>query len=103
MPGSPSSAQRLRRAAFCSLRRASKDERVEWFLASVYCTCGVAEDACTGDFYTLAGCNPNGCGSPNHTRKEIGELIDKGLTDREIFKQLIKDRGPDLLRPHLKP
>jgi hypothetical protein len=83
--------------------RASRDERIEWFLASIYCTCGVADDTCTGHFYTLASCNPNGCGMPNQTRKKIGELIDQGLTDRQIFEQLLKERGPDLLRPHLAP
>jgi hypothetical protein len=83
--------------------RASREERVEWFLASVYCSCGIGGDGCTGHFYTLASCNPNGCGMPNQTRKEIGELIDKGLSDRRIFEQLLKERGPDLLRPHLAP
>src|SRR5207249_2857058 len=48
--------------------RATKQERIEWFLASIYCTCGVAGDRCTGHFYTLASCNPNGCGMPNHMR-----------------------------------
>ena len=46
----------------------SRAERVEWFLASTYCTCGVSKDTCTGHFYTLARCNPNGCGLPNHRR-----------------------------------
>ena len=40
---------------------------------------------------------------PNQARQEIGELIDKGLTDRQVFERLLKDRGPDLLRPHLAP
>jgi hypothetical protein len=83
--------------------RTSREERIEWFLASIYCTCSVGTDTCTGHFYTLASCNPNGCGMPNQTRKEIGALIDKGLTDRQIFEQLLKDRGPDLVRPHLAP
>ena len=42
-------------------------ERIEWFLASIYCTCKVTNDICTGDFYTLSSCNPNGCGMPNAT------------------------------------
>ena len=83
--------------------RASREERIEWFLASIYCTCGIAGDGCTGHFYTLASCNPNGCGMPNQARKELGALMEKGLTDREIFERLLKDRGPDLLRPHLVP
>ncbi len=84
-------------------RPRSKDERVEWFLASIYCTCGVSKDVCTGHFYTLASCNPNGCGMPNHMRNQLAKLIDKGQTDRQIFDELIKDHGPLLLRPHLKP
>jgi hypothetical protein len=83
--------------------RASREDRVEWFLASIYCTCSVHGDTCTGHFYTLASCNPNACGAPNQARQEIGELIDKGMTDRQIFEQLLKNRGPDLVRQHLMP
>jgi hypothetical protein len=78
-------------------------ERVEWFLASIYCTCGVSKDVCTGHFYTLASCNPNGCGMPNHMRDVIREKIDKKLSDRQIFDELVKESGPLLLRPHLMP
>jgi hypothetical protein len=81
----------------------SKAERVEWFLASIYCTCGVPGDVCTGHFYTLASCNPNGCGMPNMMRREIAEMIDKGMTDRQIFEAILKEQGPGLLRPHLMP
>jgi hypothetical protein len=80
-----------------------KAERVEWFLASIYCACKVKGDGCTGHFYTLASCNPNGCGMPNHVRQQVGEWIDKGMTDRQIFEKLLKEQGPDLLRPHLLP
>src|SRR5262249_27368941 len=68
-------------------RPRSKEERVEWFLASIYCTCPVSGDGCTGDFYTLASCNPNGCGMPNTMRKLIRAKIDKGLTDKQIFEE----------------
>lgn len=84
-------------------RKRTDDERVEWFLASIYCVCGVGHDTCTGHFYTLASCNPNGCGSPNATRDEVRELIGKGKSDKEIWDQLLRDRGPLMLRPHLKP
>jgi hypothetical protein len=77
--------------------------RIEWFLASVYCTCGVRGDTCTGHFYTLASCNPNGCGKPNQIRKKVAGLIDKGLTDRQVFDKLMADEGPGLLQPHLLP
>jgi hypothetical protein len=81
----------------------TKDERVEWFLASIYCTCAVKGDRCTGHFYTLASCNPNGCGMPNHMRSVLRDKIDRGLTDRQIFEELLKEHGPSLLRPHLLP
>ena len=84
-------------------RPRERAERVEWFLASIYCTCGVRGDTCTGHFYTLASCNPNGCGQPNAMRKRIGALIDQKLTDQQIFEKLLKDEGPGLLQPHLLP
>jgi hypothetical protein len=84
-------------------RPRSKSERIEWFLASMYCPCGVGGDTCTGDFYTLASCNPNACGMPHFMREVIATKIDKGLTDRQIFEGLLKEQGPDLLRQHLRP
>jgi hypothetical protein len=84
-------------------RPRGKEERVEWFLASIYCTCKVKNDTCTGHFYTLASCNPNGCGMPNQMRKTVAALIDQGRTDEQIFDELLKQQGPDLLRPHLLP
>jgi len=84
-------------------RPRSKEERVEWFLASIYCTCGVSGDVCTGHFYTLASCNPNGCGMPNAMRDALRKKIDKKLTDKQIFEELLKEHGPNLLRPHLMP
>jgi hypothetical protein len=84
-------------------RARTKEERIEWFLASIYCSCGVSGDVCTGHFYTLASCKTNGCGIPRHMRKTLAEQIDKGLTDRQIFAYLLKEHGPDLLRQHLEP
>ncbi len=84
-------------------RPRSKAERIDWFLASVYCSCGIAGDTCTGHFYTLASCNPNGCGMPNAMRQSIAGKIDRGLSDRQIFEELLKEQGPDLLRQHLAP
>ena len=83
--------------------RKTKEERIEWFLASIYCTCPIGGDGCTGHFYTLASCNPNACGAPNQTRKYIASKIDAGWTNREIFQAMLKDRGPTMLRPHLLP
>lgn len=84
-------------------RKRTADERVEWFLASMYCVCGVGKDICTGHFYTLASCNPNGCGAPQATRDEIHGMIEKGKSDKDIWDALVKDRGPLMTRPHLKP
>jgi hypothetical protein len=84
-------------------RKRTKEERIEWFLATIYCTCKIGGDGCTGMFYTLSSCNPNGCGMPNAMRKGLAEKIDKGMTDTQILEQLLKDSGPELLRPHLLP
>lgn len=84
-------------------RKRMTDERVEWFLCSIYCVCGIGKDTCTGHFYTLASCNPNGCGAPEATREEIRDMIGKGKTDKDIWDALLKDRGVLMTRPHLKP
>jgi hypothetical protein len=84
-------------------RPRGKEERLEWFLATIYCTCKVREDTCTGDFYTLSSCNPNLCGMPNGMRKMIAARIDQGMTDTQILEELLKTQGPELLRPHLLP
>jgi hypothetical protein len=63
----------------------------------------VKGDRCTGHFYSLASCNPNGCGMPNHMRRTLADKIERGLTDRQIFEELLKEHGPLLLRPHLLP
>jgi hypothetical protein len=84
-------------------RPRSRAERLDWFLATIYCPCHVAGDICTGDFYTLSSCNPNGCGMPHAMRGVIGKMIDEGKSDRQILEALRKEYGPGLLRPHLTP
>jgi hypothetical protein len=84
-------------------RPRTKEERIEWLLASVYCPCKVGGDTCTGHCYTLASCNPNTCGMPRRMRKIVAEKIDRGLTDRQLLEQLRAEFGPALLRPHLLP
>jgi hypothetical protein len=81
----------------------TKEERIDWFLASIYCTCKVANDICTGDFYTLSSCNPNGCGMPNNTRRKIAAMIDKGIDDKQIWDDLRAERGALMTKPHLVP
>jgi len=84
-------------------RPRSRTERIEWFLASTYCNCFISKSICTGHFYTLASCNPNGCGTPNYRRSQVAKMIDQGMTDRQILDELSKTEGPLLLRPHLLP
>lgn len=84
-------------------RPRTRAERLDWFLASIYCTCKVKGDGCTGMFYTLGACNPNACGLPPAMKKNIANRIDKGMTDRQIFEELLKTYGPELTKPHLLP
>jgi hypothetical protein len=84
-------------------RSRGRDERIDWFLANIYCTCQIAGDRCTGHFYTLASCNPNGCAMPNNMRRVLAAKIDAGKTDRQIFEELLKVHGRQLVRPHLLP
>lgn len=80
-------------------------ERLEWIMSSIYCTCGM-HDGCAGHFYTLAACNAGDekpCGLAKQTRKELANMIDAGATDRQIVEQLLRERGPNLLRPHMLP
>ena len=84
-------------------RPRSREERVEWFLATIYCPCKVGKDTCTGQFYTLSSCNPNACGLPNAIREQVRQKIDKGLSDQQIFDELVKQHGDTILGPHLLP
>ncbi len=84
-------------------RPRSKEERIDWFLASTYCSCGVKGDGCTGMFYTLSSCNVNACGMPNHIRGKVAAFIEKGLSDRQIWDELKKTQGPLMLKQHLLP
>lgn len=82
-------------------RLQNKQDRIDWFLASTYCTCGIGGDRCTGMFYIQASCNVNACGMPNQLAREIAALIDAEKSDREIYAELKADRGRDLWQPHL--
>ncbi len=80
-----------------------KSDKIEWFLASIYCSCGVKNNTCTGHFYTIASCNPNGCAAPHIARKQLEEKIDAGKSNRQIWQELYKERGDWMTRPHLLP
>jgi hypothetical protein len=102
MPPPPKEVQESDYPPDLGLKR-NREERIEWFLASMYCTCKIGNDICTGDFYTLSSCNPNGCGGPNAARKRIADMIDKGLDDKQIFDDLRAERGALMTKPHLLP
>jgi hypothetical protein len=83
----------------------SKPERLDWLVSSLYCTCGM-HDGCAGQPFTLAACDSFGktpCGLAKHTRELVADLIEQGLSDREIVEELKRKRGPNLLRPHMSP
>jgi hypothetical protein len=84
-------------------RPRSKAERLDWFLSSVYCTCRIGGDGCTGMFYTLASCSAHNCGMPKKMRSDVAKLIDQGLSDEQIYAELRKTHGPLLGQPHLLP
>jgi hypothetical protein len=83
----------------------STSDRVEWLVSCVYCPCGM-HDNCAGHILTLAACNggPKGsCGTAVRIRKEVADMIDRGLCDAEIVAELRKTHGPNVLRPHMLP
>ncbi len=82
-------------------RERSRQDRIDWFLATVYCSCTISGDHCTGMFYTQASCNVKGCPMPGQLTAELAGLIDKSMTDEQILTELQKSRGPLVLRQHL--
>jgi hypothetical protein len=40
---------------------------------------------------------------PNYRRSQLAGMIDRGMSDQQIFDELLKEAGPLLLRPHLMP
>jgi hypothetical protein len=75
--------------------------RAEWILSSMYCSCPISGDVCTGMFYTLAACNTMTCGMPERVRKFVRPLIEKGLADKEIFERMDAEFGAAMWNPHL--
>jgi hypothetical protein len=75
--------------------------RAEWMLASTYCGCSIHGDVCTGMFYTLAACNTMTCNMPNQVRKFVRPLMEKGMSDAEIFERMEKEFGASIWKPHL--
>lgn len=82
-------------------RARTREQRIEWVLASSYCSCNIKGDQCTGMAYTLASCNVNACGMPGQIRSRVARLIDDGLNDEQVWRELEKERGPLFSRQHL--
>lgn len=86
-------------------RMTDRLQRIEWLASGIYCTCGM-HDECAGHVFTLASCDAvtdKPCGLAKRTRELLGEQIDKGLSDKQILDELVKQRGDRLLRPHMSP
>ena len=79
----------------------TRAERIDWFLSSMYCNCTIAGNGCSGMYYTLASCNVKTCGMPRRVTGMIGPMLDKGLSDDEVFELLEKRLGKGIWKAHL--
>ena len=77
-----------------------RQARIDYFLSTVYCTCGMMGTACAGHWNTLAACKLHGCGMPDLVSRLVGPWIDAGRSDREILAALLQREGPWLLKQH---
>ncbi len=75
-------------------------ERIDYFMSTIYCPCGMLGTSCAGHWNTLAACKLHGCGMPNLMTREIGEWIDAGKSDEEILATLIQRNGKIILAQH---
>ena len=81
-------------------RFTGRQERIDYFLSTIYCSCGMLGNSCAGHWNTLAACQLHGCGMPNLSTKLIGERIDAGQTDAAILTELLERNGKNILRLH---
>lgn len=77
-----------------------RQDRIDYFLSTIYCTCELPADECAGHWNTLAACKAHDCSKLNQLTQVIGEWIDAGLTDPQILDALIKREGEQVLRQH---
>lgn len=82
-------------------RLATKEERIDWILAGIYCTCDIQDDSCTGMFYTLASCEAMKCGMPKRVRSFLATLIDDGKANADILRAIVEEYGSLALKPHI--
>ena len=78
----------------------ARQERIDYFLSTLYCPCGMMGDSCAGHWNTLAACKLHGCGMPNLISKEVGEWIDEGKSDSAILTKLVEQNGANVLKVH---
>src|SRR5439155_15372500 len=81
-------------------RFTERQERIDYFLSTIYCPCGMMGTSCAGHWNTLAACKLHGCGMPNVITKELGGWIDSGKDDSAIWKLLQDHYGPSVLAIH---
>ena len=84
-------------------RFTGRQERVDYFLSTVYCSCGMMGTSCAGHWNTLAACQLHGCGMPSVITQLIGDWIDAGKSDREILAALVERDGKKILHQHQQP
>jgi hypothetical protein len=82
-------------------RATAPSDRIDWILASIYCTCSNRNDVCTGQLYTLSLCHPTGCPMPKYMRGKLAAWIADGKSDAEILKLIESEQGPNCHRMHL--
>jgi len=85
----------------CDLGRfTERQRRIDFFLSSIYCTCGMMGTSCAGHWNTLAACKLHGCGMPDLITRLVGEWIDNGKNDQQVLAALLDREGPLLLKQH---
>jgi len=77
-----------------------RQARIDYFLSTIYCACGMMGDSCAGHWNTLAACKIHGCGMPNVVTSLVEKSISEGRSDKEILQQLIAEHGKIILRQH---
>ena len=80
-----------------------RQERLDYFLSTIYCSCGMLGTSCAGHWNTLAACQLHGCGMPSVMTQLIGDWVDAGRSDQEILTALVQRDGKKILRQHHQP
>jgi len=81
-------------------RKREKEERIDYFLSTIYCPCGMIGTSCAGHWNTLAACKLHACGMPNLMTKQLQKWIEGGKEDSEIFALLRSEHGRQVIAIH---